>query len=62
MKKTQRQPGPSVRSPLAITPTDAEIPAVAPKIPSARLRSAPSANVTARIDSAAGAVSAAPKP
>ena len=62
MKNTQRQPGPSVSSPLAITPIDADVPPTAPKIPSARLRSCPSANVTARIDSAVGAISAAPKP
>jgi len=30
MKKTQRQPGPLVSSPLAMTPTDAEIPVTAP--------------------------------
>jgi ABC-type glycerol-3-phosphate transport system substrate-binding protein len=52
MKKTQRQPGPSVSRPLVITPTDAEVPPTAPKIPSARLRSAPSANVTAIMSSA----------
>src|SRR6185437_7256466 len=62
MKKIQRQPGPAVSRPLAITPTDADIPVTAPNAPSARLRSAPSANVTARIERAAGATSAAPKP
>src|SRR5216683_912192 len=30
MRKTQRQPGPSVSRPLAITPTDADNPATAP--------------------------------
>jgi hypothetical protein len=30
MKKTQRQPGPAVSSPLAITPADADIPVTAP--------------------------------
>ena len=30
MKKTQRQPGPAVSRPLAITPTDADIPVTAP--------------------------------
>jgi hypothetical protein len=30
IKNTQRQPGPSVIRPLATTPTDPEIPAVAP--------------------------------
>jgi hypothetical protein len=39
MKNTHRQPGPSVRSPLAITPTDADVPPTAPKIPRARFRS-----------------------
>ena len=33
MRKTQRQPAPSVSRPLAITPTDAETPATAPKSP-----------------------------
>ena len=33
MKKIQRHPGPSVSRPLAITPTDADVPATAPKIP-----------------------------
>ena len=54
MKKTQRHPGPSVNRPLAMTPIDADVPATAPKMPSARLRSTPSAKVTARIDRAAG--------
>jgi hypothetical protein len=52
MKNTQRQPGPSVSRPLAITPTDAEVPPTAPKIPRARLRSWPSGKVTASIDRA----------
>ena len=30
MKNTQRQPGPSVSSPLAITPTVADVPPTAP--------------------------------
>jgi hypothetical protein len=37
MKKTQRQPGPPVSRPLAITPIDADVPPAAPKIPSARV-------------------------
>jgi hypothetical protein len=51
-----------VSRPLASTPTDPDTPVTAPYSPSARLRSAPSAKVTARIDSAAGGMSAAPKP
>ncbi len=62
IKNTQRQPGPSVSRPLAITPTDAEVPATAPKIPRARFRSCPSEKVTATIESAAGATRAAPNP
>ena len=62
MKNTQRQPGPSVSRPLAITPIDAEVPATAPKIPRAQFRSRPSEKVTARIESAVGATSAAPNP
>ena len=62
MKNTQRQPGPSVSNPLAITPTDAAPPPMAPKMPSARFRSGPSENVTATIDRAAGATRAAPNP
>ena len=62
MKNTQRQPGPSVSRPLTITPTEADEPPTAPKMPSARLRSRPSLNVTARIDRADGATSAAPNP
>src|SRR6266487_3738344 len=59
-KKIQGHPGPSVNSPLANTPTDADVPPIAPKIPSAQFLSRPSANVTARIDSADGATRAAP--
>ena len=33
MKNTQRQPGPSVSRPLAITPTEAAPPPTAPKMP-----------------------------
>ena len=62
MKNTQRQPGPSVSRPLAITPTEAAPPPMAPKMPSARFRSCPSGKVTARIDRAAGATRAAPNP
>jgi hypothetical protein len=62
MKKTHRHPGPSVNRPLAITPTEAADPPTAPKIPSAQFLSRPSANVTARIESADGATSAAPNP
>src|SRR6266540_2809535 len=61
-KKIQGHPGPSVNSPLANTPTDADVPPIAPKIPSAQFLSRPSANVTARIDSADGATRAAPNP
>ena len=62
MKNTQRQPGPSVSRPLAITPTDPAPPPMAPRMPRARLRSWPSAKVTATIDSAAGVIRAAPNP
>jgi hypothetical protein len=57
---TQRQLRPLVRIPPISTPA-AQL-ATAPQIPRARLRSAPSLNVTVMIDSAAGATIAAPRP
>ena len=59
---TQRQLRPLVRIPPSSTPAAPPAPATAPQIPRARLRSAPSANVTVMIDSAAGATIAAPRP
>ena len=61
-RNTHSQPGPVVSMPLTITPNDAAVPDTAPKTPSALVRAGPSANVVARIDSAAGAASAAPRP
>ena len=59
---TQRQLRPLVRIPPRSTPAAPPAPTTAPQIPSARLRSAPSANVTVMIDSAAGDTIAAPRP
>ncbi len=59
---TQRQLRPLVRIPPSSTPAAPPAPATAPQMPSARLRSAPSANVTVMIDSAAGETIAAPRP
>jgi hypothetical protein len=53
---------PLVRIPPSSTPAAPPAPAIAPQIPSARLRSAPSANVVVMIDSAAGDTIAAPRP
>jgi hypothetical protein len=62
MKKIHRHPGPSVSSPLAITPMEADDPPTAPKMPSAQFLCRPSAKVIARIERADGATSAAPSP
>ena len=59
---TQRQLRPLVRIPPSSTPAAPPAPATAPQIPSARLRSEPSANVVVMIDSAAGETIAAPSP
>lgn len=61
-RKIHSQPGPLVSKPLRITPIDAALPPTAPKTPRALLRSGPSANVLARMDRAAGAARAAPRP
>ncbi len=62
IRKIHSHPGPSVSSPPAITPIDPALPPTAAKIPNALLRGTPSVNVLVRIDSAAGAASAAPTP
>ena len=59
---TQRQPGPSASRPPRETPTAAPIAEMPPQMPSAVLRSLPSVNVVVRIESAAGAMIAAPIP
>ena len=59
---TQRQLSPLVRTPPSSTPAAPPAPATAPQIPSARLRSAPSAKVVVMIDRAAGDTIAAPSP
>src|SRR6202035_1357366 len=59
---TQRQFRPLVRIPPNSTPAAPPAPTIAPQTPSARLRSAPSAKVVVRIDSAAGETIAAPRP
>ena len=59
---TQRQLRPLVRMPPSSTPAAPPAPATAPQMPSARLRSEPSANVVVMIDSAAGETIAAPEP
>src|SRR5918912_1195938 len=56
------QPAYRVRSPPAISPTVAPKAPSAPQIPSALLRSAPSANMFITVDSAAGSMIAAPSP
>ena len=49
-------------TPPASTPTAAPPPPIAPQIPSALFRSAPSSNVVMMIESAAGEMIAAPRP
>ena len=61
-RKIQRQFSASVTSPPSTSPTANPALAHAPKTPSARLRSSPSANVVAMSETAAGTVSAAPMP
>ena len=62
MKKIQDQLSALVRAPPSRTPAAPPLPEAAPQIPSATFRSLPSRNVVVRIDSAAGASSAAPSP
>ena len=54
IRNTHSQPGPVVNAPPAIVPTVAAVPPTAPKMPRARLRAGPSANVVVRIARAAG--------
>ena len=61
-KKIHSQPRYFVSTPPASTPTAAPEPPIAPQMPSALLRSAPSSNVVMMIESAAGEMIAAPKP
>ncbi len=62
MKKIHDQLSALVSAPPSSTPAAPPLPETAPQMPSAMLRSRPSANVVVRIDSAAGASSAAPSP
>ena len=62
MKKIHDQASELVRKPPSRTPAAAPLPETAPQTPSATLRSRPSAKVVVRIDSAAGASSAPPRP
>ena len=62
MKKIHSQLRRSVKTPPSSTPAAAPKPPTAPQTPSAMLRSLPSAKVVMRIDSAAGAMIAAPRP
>ena len=59
---THSQPSVSVRMPPSSTPAAPPAPATAPQIPSALLRSDPSANVVVTIERAAGEMIAAPSP
>ena len=61
-KKTHSQPTYSVSTPPISTPTAPPAPETAPHTASALLRSLPSAKVVERIESAAGAIIAAPRP
>jgi hypothetical protein len=61
-RKIQRQLSASVSTPPSTSPTLNPADALAANTPRARLRSAPSGNVVAMIDTAAGTVSAAPTP
>ncbi len=61
-KKIHSQPRYFVSTPPASTPTAAPEPPIAPQIPSALFRSAPSSKVVMMIESAAGEMIAAPKP
>ena len=62
MKNAHGQPGPWTSSPPGTELKAAAAPPAAPKMPMARLRSGPSANVCEMIASAFGAASAAPRP
>ena len=62
MKKIHDQLNALVSAPPSSTPAAPPLPEAAPQMPSARLRSRPSANVVVRIESAAGESSAAPSP
>src|SRR5437763_478496 len=59
---TQRQPGPSERTPPRKTPRADARPAIAPQAPSALRRSVPSLKVVVSVDRAAGSIIAAPSP
>ncbi len=61
-KKIHSQPRYLVSTPPASTPTAAPEPPIAPQMPSALLRSGPSANSVVMIESAAGEMIAAPRP
>ena len=61
-KKIHDQLSVAVRTPPMSTPAAAPKPPTAPHTPSAMLRSRPSTKVTDRIDSAAGVITAAPRP
>src|SRR6185312_14974783 len=61
-KKIHGQLNALVKTPPSNTPTAPPLPATAPQIPSARLRSRPSSKVVVRIDSAAGDIIEAPRP
>ena len=61
-KKIHCQPKALVRTPPSSVPAAAPLPAIPPQMPRARLRSRPSVNVVARIESAAGESRAPPKP
>ena len=62
MKKIHDQVSALVSAPPSSTPAAPPLPEAAPQTPSATLRSRPSAKVVIRIESAAGASSAAPSP
>ena len=62
MKKIQRQENAWVSAPPSTSPTAEPPIAMAAQTPSARARSFPSANVVEMIESAAGEMSAAPRP
>ena len=61
-KSTHSQPAHCVSMPPSRTPAAPPEPATAPQTPSALLRSAPSLNIVVTSDSAAGEMSAAPRP
>src|SRR5207245_5389475 len=61
-KKIQDQLSALVKMPPSSTPAAAPKPPTAPHTPSAMFRSRPSTNVVERMDSAAGVMTAAPRP